>query len=275
MPPAASKPTHNNTQTVPSLSRRDKSEDWTFEESKTRIWIELWRETKSNILFPRRRKDPIDCSMLATCPHCRCPVSGLCHCWGRGQNFPHYRQNYFPNTLISTCPALILLLKSDKSSQMLHYTVQNRSLSWKHPENCWAVSSSAHETNNKQSTVHPFRDRSNDDHALKVATIQFMDLEIHFVSPSCWLPKPKQFEPELEIWWTSRNCNHSVPNGRSVAPIKKSFRTIPYLSHMWLASRRLLHIIFIDNDNRQYLNIDFKIGNGKQRSSSILTSIYS
>ena len=56
---------------------------------------------------------------------------------------------------------------------------------------------------------------------------------------------------EPEIWWTSRNCNHSVPNGRSVAPIKKSFRTIPYLSHMWLASRRLLHIIFIDNDNRQ------------------------
>ena len=199
MPPAASKPTHNNTQTVPSLSRRDKSEDWTFEESKTRIWIELWRWTNSNILFPRRRKDPIDCSMLATCPHCRCPVSGLCHCWGRGRNFPHYRQNYFPNTLISTCPALILLLKSDKSSQMLHCTVRPVSKIDLLVESILrtaeqSLSRSAHETNNKQSTVHPFRDRSNDDHALKVATIQFMDLEIHFVSPSCWLPKPKQFE---------------------------------------------------------------------------------
>ena len=83
----------------------------------------------------------------------QCPVSGLCHCWGRGQNFPHYRQNYFPNTLISTCPALILLLKSDKSSQMLHCTVQNRSLSWKHPENCWTVTVSVC-SRNKQQTVH-------------------------------------------------------------------------------------------------------------------------
>ena len=93
---------------------------------------------------------------VPTSVQCGVSTSGrtrvLCHCWGRGQNFPHYRQNYFPNTLISTCPALILLLKSDKSSQMLHCTVQNRSLSWKHPENCWAVSRSAHETNNKQST---------------------------------------------------------------------------------------------------------------------------
>ena len=129
----------------------------------------------------------------------QCPVSGLCHCWGRGQNFPHYRQNYFPNTLISTCPALILLLKSDKSSQMLHCTVRPVSKIDLLVESILrtaeqSLSRSAHETNNKQSTVHPFRDRSNDDHALKVATIQFMDLEIHFVSPSCWLPKPKQFE---------------------------------------------------------------------------------
>ena len=131
-------------------------------------------------------------------------VAFLCHCWGRGQNFPHYRQNYFPNTLISTCPALILLLKSDKSSQMLHCTVRPVSKIDLLVESILrtaeqSLSRSAHETNNKQSTVHPFRDRSNDDHALKVATIQFMDLEIHFVSPSCWLPKPKQFEPELEI----------------------------------------------------------------------------
>ena len=70
---------------------------------------------------------------VPTSVQCGVSTSGrtrvLCHCWGRGQNFPHYRQNYFPNTLISTCPALILLLKSDKSSQMLHCTVQNRSLS--------------------------------------------------------------------------------------------------------------------------------------------------
>ena len=140
------------------LSRRDKMEDWTFEESKTRIWIELWRETNSNVFFRGGEKIQLTAPCWPRVPtsvQCGVSTSGrtrvLCHCWGRGQNFPHYRQNYFPNTLISTCPALILLLKSDKSSQMLHCTVQNRSLSWKHPENCWAVSRSAHETNNKQS----------------------------------------------------------------------------------------------------------------------------
>ena len=264
MPPAASKPTHNNTQTVPSLSRRDKSEDWTFEESKTRIWIELWRWTKSNILFPRRRKDPIDCSMLATCPHCRCPVSGLCHCWGRGRNFPHYRQNYFPNTLISTCPALILLLKSDKSSQMLHCTVRPVSKIDLLVESILRTAELCLALLTKQTTNSPLSTHSE----IGPMTIMLSKsppfnswiwkYTLCRLAAGCQNQSNLKSEPELEIWWTSRNCNHSVPNGPSVAAIKKSFRTIPYLSHMWLASRRLLHIIFIDNDNRQYWNCEYR-----------------
>ena len=250
---------------------------------RARPGYELNCDAKPNPIFYFRGGEKIQ--LTAPCwprvPTAGVQCPGLCQCWGRGQNFPHYRQNYFPNTLISTCPALILLLKSDKSSQMLHCTVRPVSKIDLLVESILRTAELCLGLLTKQTTNSPLSTHS------EIGPMTIMLSKSPLFNSWIWkytlcrLAAGCQNQSNLSLSWRYDEPHETVTTVCpmvAVSPRLKShfeqfliYPTCDLLPGACFTSFSLT----MTTDNIGIVNIDFKIGNGKQKEFLILTSIYS